>query len=363
MPIKTRDYYLLVLISIIAILIRLVSMYYFANGTIGNTVDVYYVDRESAKLILEFQDPYLFSNYTNHLGNLVTFAYMPVIPAYYAPFLVLASDIRIGNIVADVIIVVAMFFIGRSIMKRENFRFWVAFSGSIAYAILPTSIFLTSVSGTNMMIGSMFLFVGLAALFEERPSIAGVFIGVALAANQFIILIFPLVALYCLRNHNLKTVLISASVAAMIILPFMLYSPSQFVYDAFTFQFQRTMQKNGVWDLYYLVYTLSGFKLGTYLRVAIFIVPASFASFFFSRKKKNDLLIGSAIVSALASIVLPIDGFWNYFLLPFTFLCALVPSILSSTRLQRLDLLHAITAPPKLSISSPTQFDENYRNL
>jgi uncharacterized membrane protein len=347
--VKTRDYYFLILISAVAALVRLIALYYFSTGLLGKPVDVYYVDRESAKRVLEFQDPYLFSNYTNHLGRVVTFAYMPVIPAYFAPFVSIGSDVRYGSIIADVIVTIAMYFIGRSIIDRKYTGSWFAFSGSISYAILPTSIFLTSISGTNMMIGPMFLMVGLAALIEKRHIIAGILIGVALAANQFIILLFPIIALYCFRNHGLKTAWVSVLSAAAIILPFMFYSPSKFLYDVFMFQFQRPIQQNGVWDLYYLVYALSGFKLGTYLRLAIFVIPASFATVFFSKIEKG-LLVGSGIISTLASVVLPVDGFLNYFLLPFTILCSLVPSILANDRLQGLNILKSVKTSSVLKI-------------
>jgi uncharacterized membrane protein len=355
---KSRAFYALALLSVICISLRFIAMYFFANGLLGNPVDIYYVDREAAKLILQYQDPYLFANYTNRLGNVVTFAYMPVIPAYFAPFVFLGSDIRYGSIIADVVITISMYFIGRSTINGKQAKSWIPFSGSIAYAILPASIFLTSISGTNMMIGPMFLIVGLAALLEEKSLIAGIFIGLALAANQFIILIFPLIALYCFRNHNLKTALVSVLVASAIILPFMFYSPSSFLYDILMFQFQRPMQRNGIWDLYYVVYTLSGFKMDTYLRLAIFLIPAGLATFFFSKTKK-DILIGSAIVSALASIVLPVDGFWNYFLLPFTIVCALVPLILTDEHVVRLDVLNVIRTPTMpQNIGSP-RFNEN----
>jgi hypothetical protein len=354
---KIGAYYLLPLLSAVAISLRVIMIPYFGNGLHGNPVDVYYVDREAAKLILEFRNPYLFSNYTNYLGRVVTFAYMPVIPAYFAPFLLMGSDIRYGSIIADVAITIAMYFIGKSTSKGTYVKSWIPFSGSITYAILPTSIYLTSVFGTNMMIGPMFLIVALAGIFEEMWLVAGIFLGLALAANQFVILIFPLIALYCLRNHNFKTILVSVLVASAIILPFMLYSPSKFLYDVLLFQLGRPPQPNGIWSLFYLVYSSSGFKMGTYLRLAIFLAPAGIATFLFSTTKRN-VLIGTAIVSALASFVLPVDGFWNYFLLPMIIVCSLVPSILSGRHFERFALLKEIESPSRSKNISSSRFIE-----
>ncbi|MDH2900609.1 MAG: hypothetical protein PXY39_06515 [archaeon] len=355
---KIGAFHLLIAVSAIAVFLRLVVIPFFGNGLHGNPVDVYYVDREAAKLILQYQNPYLFSNYTNYLGKVVTFAYLPVIPAYFAPFVFIGSDIRYGSIIADVVITIAMYFIARSTLGGTHTKPWIRFSGSIAYAILPTSIYLTSVSGTNMMIGPMFLIVALAALLQEKWLVAGIFLGLALAANQFIILTFPLIAIYSLRNHNLKTILVSILVASAIILPFMLYSPSKFLYDVLLFQLERPMQKNGIWSLYYLVYAISGFKMGTYLRLAIFLVPAGIVSILFSTTKKN-VLIGTAIVSALATFVLPLDGFWNYFLLPMIIICALIPSILSYGYVKRFVLLKEInTSSRPENIGSPRFTDK-----
>jgi uncharacterized membrane protein len=323
----------LVPVFVVAILLRIIMMQYFGDGLHGNPVDVYYVDREAAKLVLQFQDPYLFSNYTNHLGRVVTFAYMPLIPAFFAPFVLIGSDIRYASIIADLIIIVAMYFIAKSTLAGGWPKSWVFFSGSIAYVLLPTSIFLTSIEGTNMMVGPMFLIVGLAALFEKKWLVAGIFIGLALAANQFVLLVFPIIALYCLRNRDFKTLLISLLVASVIILPFMLYSPSQFMYDVLWFELQRPMQQNGIWSLYYVVFMASGYKLETYLRLAIFLIPAGIVTVFLSRSKR-DVLTGAAIVSLLGAIVLPVNGFWNYFLLPLIFICALVPSILTIKRFE-----------------------------
>ncbi len=161
---KTHSYYLLALISAFAVLVRLIAIPILGNGL--NLADIYYVDREAAKLVLELRDPYLYSNYTNHYGQIVTFAYLPLIPIYYAPFVLIHLDVRYGSIAADVASIVAMYFIAKSTLSKVEERSLIPFSGIIAYAVLPTSIWLTSGAGTNMMIGSMFLVVALATLLE-----------------------------------------------------------------------------------------------------------------------------------------------------------------------------------------------------
>jgi hypothetical protein len=301
---------------------------YFGNGLNGNPVDIYYVDREAATLILRLQDPYLYSNYTNHIGGIVTFAYLPLVPIYYAPFILIGADIRYGSILADFIIMVALYFIGRSTLRTIFSKSLVPFSGSVAYAILPTSIWLSAVTGSNMMIGSMFLMVALAFLLERKNIASSIFLGLALGTDQFMILIFPVIALYFLRNRQPKPVLVTTLVSGAIVLPFFLYSPSKFVYDVLLFQFERPLQSNGLFSLYGLLYATTGFEIGTLYRLIIFLIPTAVSTFLFS-KTKTRMLIGIAVMSALGAFLLPVDGFWNYFLLPMTMICALVPAILT----------------------------------
>jgi hypothetical protein len=330
---KIRAYFPLIPIATIAVFLRLIMIPMLGNGVHGNPVDIYYVDVEAAKLLLHFRDPYLFSSYTNHYGAVVTFAYLPLIPAYFAPFVLLGSDIRYGSILADVVIAIALYFIGRSLLGQKYSGSWISFSGSIVFAIMPLSIYLTSVTGSNQMIGPMFLIIALAALLEGVWLVAGIFLGLALASNQFILLVFPVILIYCLRNRDLRTVFISILVACAIVVPFLIHSPSKFLYDVVLFQFQRPVQHNGIWSLYGLVYAISGFQIRTYWRAAIFLVTAGIATYMFSNSKRN-ILIGIALVSGLASIVLPIDGFWNYFLFPITMVCALVPLILLEAKVK-----------------------------
>jgi hypothetical protein len=329
--VKTYSYYgAIALIFALAIALRIIVIPYLGNGLSGNPVDIYYVDREAASLILGLQDPYLYSSYTNHIGEIVTFAYLPLVPIYYAPFVLIGVDIRYGNILADLVIMVALFFIGRSTSGTVPSRSLVPLSGSLAYAVLPPSILLSSVIGSNMMIGSMFLIVCLAFLLERRNVPGSIFLGLALGTDQFIVLIFPLIVLYLLRERQLKPVLVTVLVAGAVVLPFFLYSPSRFVYDVSLFQFERPLQSNGLFSLYGLLYAGTGLRIGTLYRLIIFLIPAAISTLLFS-KTKTGMLVGIAVVSALGAFLLPVDGFWNYFLLPMTIVCALVPAFLTQS--------------------------------
>ena len=326
---KTRPYYgAIALILALATVLRVVAIPLFGNGLHGNPVDVYYVDKEAARLVLGLKDPYLYSNYTNHVGGIVTFSYLPLIPVYYSAFVLIGADIRFGNILADLATTVALFFIGRSMQRTASSNPWLPFSGSLVYAILPPSIWLSAVTGSNLMIGSMFLMVALALLVEGRHMVSSVFLGLALATNQFMLLVFPVVALYYIRIRQPRPVLASALVAGGIVLPFLLYSPSRFIYDVLLFQFERPLQSNGPLSLYSILYNTTGFSIDTLSRSILFVIAAAPLTFLFSMTRTR-MLIGIAVVGALGAFLLPVDGFWSYFLLPMTMVCAFVPAMLT----------------------------------
>jgi uncharacterized membrane protein len=335
---RFRPVYTLALICVLAVSLRVVVIPYLANGSNGNPVDVYYVDTEAARLVLGLQDPYLYSHYTNHYGGVVELAYLPLIPLYLAPFALPGADVRYGAVTADVVTVLAIYSISGSLLGRRFSNSWIPFEGTIVFATLPISIWLTGIVGSNVMIGSMFLMVGLTALLRGNRLAAGLCLGLSLATIQFAVILFPIVAAYCLRNRNLKTPVVSILVASAIVLPFLLYSPSKFVYDVLLFQVERPLQQNAIFGLYYLVYSSFGFGPGTYLRATLFLIPAGVVTYLFSNERKR-VLIGSAIVGAWGAFVLPVDGFLSYFLLPITISCALIPpvlvrgSVLPSTRM------------------------------
>ena len=313
-------YYFLTLIAVIAVVLRILTIPLLGNGLHGNPVDVYYVDTEAAHLVLELQNPYLATTFMNHYGQVVTFTYLPVVPIFYAVFLSTGLDIRAGSIVADLVIIVAMFFISERFLKNDKRR-WPVFASPAVYAILPPSILLTSMSGTNVMIGTMFLILTLASILYDAKVLAAFFLGLALATNQFVLLVLPIIALYWLRQKNYTSIIISAAVACAIILPFMLLSGSNFLYDVLFFQLERPIQSNGYWDLYGVVYSLSGIRLSTLVRGVLFLIPALIGTCYLSTSKKK-LFGGIALVTSLGVLILPVDGFWNYFLIPMAVSCS-----------------------------------------
>ena len=310
--------YLIFVIVAIGVLIRVISIPLFASVPY-NPVDVYYVDNQAAKIILDFQNPYS-QNLIAHGYALNMFAYLPMVPIYYAPFYLL-GDIRLGSIFADILIMFSLFFIAKSINRGA------AFFAPLAYAILPFSIWLTSVASTNIMVGTSFLTVSTAALLKKKHLVSAIFLGLALATNQLAFLALPLIIFYFWRENKISYFFGSLIVGAGIVLPFFMQDTFRFIYDVILFQFQRPLQSNGVFSLYSLIYTTIGISLSSWVRVTLFLVATLIAVICLRRKKLLLVpLMGTLLF--LGAFVLPVNGFWNYFLPGATFLIACIPYVI-----------------------------------
>ena len=313
---KTK--YLMVLIVAIALIIRLASIPAFANAP-GSPVDVYYVDKQAAKLILELQNPYAQAIDIKGHG-IYPFVYLPMVPLYYIPFYLL-GDIRFGNITADILIILAIYWIAKSINRGA------AFFAPLTFALLPFSVWLTNVAATNIMIGTSFLALSTAALLNKKYLTATIFLGLTLATNQLTLLAFPLIFYWFWREHKISYFFGSLPIAAGIILPFFVTDPSRFLYEVGPFQFQRTLQSDGSYSLYSLINLTTGQSIPSWLRIGLFLAIAV-AAVILLRQKPSFLIPLTAFVLLLAAFILPVNGFLNYYLPGAAFCCALIPYVI-----------------------------------
>jgi hypothetical protein len=304
--------YLIFIIVAVGIIIRLVSIPIFVN-TPYSPVDVYYADNQAAKLILELQNPY--DQAFDFQGH--GFAYLPMVAVYYAPFYLL-GDIRFGSIVADIIIMFSVYWIAKFINRGA------AFFAPLTYALLPFSIWLTSVAGTNIMVGASFLTLAIAALLKKKYLVSATLLGIALATNQLVALTLPLLIYYLRGQHKLSYFLGSLLLCVGIILPFFITNPSGFIYDVGLYQFERNLQNDGPFSLYSLVKITTGLSIVSWVRIALFLIVALVTVMMLRRKSSSFIpLIGGLLL--VGAFVLPVNGFWNYFLPGAAFVCALVP--------------------------------------
>ncbi|MGI0090406.1 MAG: hypothetical protein ACREBS_01730 [Nitrososphaerales archaeon] len=334
---KIRESYQVALIIAFGIAIRLAAIPAFAS-TPFRPVDVYYVDTQAAKYIVHFSNPYA-QTYIIHGSQLTILAYLPFVSIYYAPFYKLLGDIRYGNIFADVLIMLSLYWIAKSINRGR------AVWSPLIYAVFPVSILLTSISSTNMVVGTAFLIVALAATLKRKYLIASVFLGLGIATNQFVILSVPVIAYYYWKQKKFVFLSLAMMISAAIILPFFLVMPSQFVYDVFEYQFVRSLQPNGVFSLYSFIHSISGVGLSSWIRGVLFLVPALLTLFWFT-KDLGRFTLTVGILLLLGAFMLPVDGFWNYFLPALSVGCGLVPSFFARVNTRRSSVKPLVSSAP-----------------
>lgn len=309
-----RDIWLLAIIIILGVALRVAVLVFIAP--FYPPIDVYVVDQQAPRTILNLQNPYDYI-FSVHHYTLTTFAYLPMVSIYYIPFLVL-GDIRYGNIFADVIIMLALYWIAKS------FNCKTAVYSSFAFAVFPISLWLTSGAATNMMIGTAFIMLSLAMLLQKRFLFSSVLLGLAVASNQLVALTFPLFGYYFWRQGKFKAFLPSLLTATAITLPFFLLSPSKFIYSTILFQFVRPLQADGRYSLYSIIATSLHVQLNTIIRVILFIVPYLLMAFW-SRQRRDLFVLSIGVILFWAAFVLPIDGLYNYFLPSLAVGCLVFP--------------------------------------
>lgn len=309
-----KELWLLVLIIVVGVALRLTVIPAFSSTY--KPVDVYYVDSQAANMTLNLQNPYT-STFHVHNYTWAFFAYLPMISIYYVPFYVL-GDIRYGNIFADVLIMLALFWIGKS------FNRGIAIWAPLTFAILPWAIWLTSIAATNIMIGTAFLMLALASLLRKKFVTAAIFLGLAVASNQLVALLLPLFGFYYWKQRKLSQFTVSLAVCAARILPYFVSAPSNFFAAVFELQFVRYLQPVGPFSLYSVLSLNFGIQLNSLIRVAIFSLPFALITFA-PKKRSTTVVISVGAVLFLAAFVLPVNGFWNYFLPSITISCAFIP--------------------------------------
>jgi uncharacterized membrane protein len=183
------------------------------------------------------------------------------------------------------------------------------------------------------MIGTSFLAVSAAALLRKKHLASAIFFGLALATNQLMFLALPLIFFYLLRENKISYFFGSLLVTAGIVLPFFLQDAFRFVYDVILFQFQRPLQRDGVFSLYSLINTTTGLSLTSWIRVTLFLVATVIALIGLRWKKKLLVPLMGALIF-LGAFILPVNGFWNYFLPGATFLIVGIPYVIDELTIE-----------------------------
>ncbi len=279
--------------------------------------DVFYYDRQAVEVLLSLQNPYghHFTGIPASLdtpGAANTFAYLPFTALYLVPFY-FTGDIRVGFIVADILIGVVLY----SLSGGRN-------GTLLLYWFVPFTVVFSTIYLNNSLIS--LLFISLFVIFEhsERRFLGALSFGIALSAVQFAWLLLPFVLYYYLRAWRWKESAIAVLVALALILPFFVAGPAEFYSDVINFQFTRLtidlITRTGPLG-YNINPSLNGFLI-TFSRVTLpqtvrlLISAALLPVFLFRVQNLEGLLIRTTGYTLLVLFILPNDFFWAYTELP-----------------------------------------------
>jgi hypothetical protein len=308
----------LALVLVVSVALRLLLLSLSLGGVIPPLIDVRYYDSQAVAALLSGANPYghLYVGIPSWLataGAERVFAYLPGVVLFLAPFGGL-FDTSLGLILADFVIAWSLFSLGGSRSK------WA----SIAFLLAPWAPLFSTVYPNNTLVAMAFL--GLCLMWEVkgRGLLSSVSLGASLASSQLVWLVYPFFLLRYVGERRLRDTLTSVLVAVLLILPFLLWNPGSFLYDAVTFQFMRPadmLVKSEAFG-FNVNPTLSGITqsaLGVpvplFLKLGLALV---LLLFFLNRTRSwKSLPVNASLFLLTAIFVLPNDFSWWYLELPF----------------------------------------------
>ncbi len=281
-------------------------------------VDVYYYDTQAVHAFLSASNPYGHP-YVGIPAWLVTsgaanvYAYLPGVLLFLAPFGAL-WDIRLGLVAADLVVAWGLY-------ALKGPRSGVA---AAAFLLAPWAFVFSTSYPNNSLVAMAFL--GLALLWEtkgrEVPAAAA--LGVSLASSQFVWLLYPFFLQRALKGRRFVVGAVSILVAACLLLPFLVWNPSAFIYDTVTFQFARPSQSIVTPESFGLNFnpTLSGIAqtlFGGAVPVALRVVVLLAVLVYLLYRGGNlpRLVLNASVFLLVAIFILPSDFSWWYLELPF----------------------------------------------
>lgn len=262
----------LIMLTIIAslicgIVIREVRFYAYVTATIGIALraasilfspvssDVLSLSAKGAALILSGQNPYevLFSTTTK-------FAYPPFEPLFYIPFLGL--DLRWAEFISGSLIVLLL--LVTSLRSKEH-AFSVLYLAVYCFSTLMVGFVGVSTNDTS---AALFPFLGMWVIMfsssKRKYDYAGLLLGLGVAFKQFGLfpLIFAIGFLIKCKGPWLRTTIIASLTTAAMSLPFLIWNPTDFIFDVITFHLAVRITSP-----YYVIAALNPVFLGASLLV------------------------------------------------------------------------------------------------
>jgi len=181
-------------------------------------IDVWYLLQQSSTGLLHGQDMYR-QHWAHSHGLQAIYPYLPMTTVLLAPLRWLVGDVRAGLLLASLL------------TSWQLRRIAPLAPAGLALLVLvhPHWAFLVDQSWTEPLLVAL-LTAAVFAISRDRPVLAVVALGVALACKQHIVLLLPLFAVW--PRFGLRRTLASAGLAFVLVLPWIVWSPGQFWHDA-----------------------------------------------------------------------------------------------------------------------------------
>ena len=183
-------------------------------------IDVWYLLQQSSDGLLRGDNMYQ-QRWADSNGLQETYPYLPVTTVLLAPFRWLLGDVRYALLLASLLTVL--------VAQRLGAPRRVAALLPLLVVVQPKWPFLIDQSWTEPLL-LLFLAIAVLALDLERPVVAVVAVGAALACKQHVVLLLPVLAMW--PGFGWRRALLSGVGAGVSVLPWFLWSPSAFWEDA-----------------------------------------------------------------------------------------------------------------------------------
>ena len=229
--------------------------------------DVLALSAKGAALILSGQNPYQVL-----VSTTTKFAYPPLEPLFYIPFLGL--DLRWAEFASSSVIVLVLLYTS---LRSLNPRFSLLYLALYCFSPLVAGFVGISTNDTS---ASLFPFLAMWIIMfssaRRRFDFAGVLLGMGVAFKQFGI--FPLIFVigFLIKRNGpwVRTIVLASLTIALVSLPFLFWNPRDFLYEVISFHLAERIASP-----YYVLVALNPQFLGPWLLALQLSLTASLGAF------------------------------------------------------------------------------------
>lgn len=182
-------------------------------------IDVFTILKEAPVKFLSLINPYNTVYSTVYTGQILDYyPYWPVSFLLQIPFLMIFNDPRFLLIIADILSAIMLYIIGKKTLSSETL--------SLIYLFRPNSNFLVEQSWLTPLIFLLSL-LGFYFVTKKKDRLGGTISGLLIGIQPVFAVMVPF---YCLLTKNTKKfLLISASIAGIFVVPFMIWDSASFI--------------------------------------------------------------------------------------------------------------------------------------